>query len=467
MRRARSRRGAVGLCLCASVVLGSCTTAGDTSTPPPQQLQACGDTRTDQGITLSAYCMQIPSADPNMPIQIGVLSTNSADPLTHRRLLIYHPGGPGVSAVSATFADPPEVDYSAFVVATWDGRTSSSVPSGCGPDSEAFAVDRSPGKLSSLASATAVECKRNVGWHLEPGASGAYAAAEELLRVHQALGFDQFDMFTHSYGSGIAEAYLRMHPESVRRAVLDSPIVLDASWEDRLRSVRAAVLGALSRLLDCDRSRCGARTAMLLHDATSPYERVRTSVLAEEPRVGVTRLTLTATAFDQAALMALRDRALWPEFLKGIEAALGGDATYLWSLGQRYFYGVDRYVYYASMCADFRIPSTLDGFIRQEPLMFTYASEFSPCLAYPKAAKLPSPAPPADSAVVVIASPLDVLTPGGLLTPGTWLRSVATVCDASSVGHTSVSAGAMQRVVGEYLLAGTLKASTQLSCDGE
>lgn len=56
---------------------------------------------------------------------------------------------------------------------------------------------------------------------------GTLVASRDLERVREALGFDRIDLWALSYGTVLAQVYLRDHPERVRSAVLVGTAPLD------------------------------------------------------------------------------------------------------------------------------------------------------------------------------------------------------------------------------------------------
>src|SRR4029077_12237733 len=50
---------------------------------------------------------------------------------------------------------------------------------------------------------------------------GSEAAAADLERVRQALGYGRIDLYGSSYGATLAQIYLRRYPRAVRPATLD------------------------------------------------------------------------------------------------------------------------------------------------------------------------------------------------------------------------------------------------------
>lgn len=76
-------------------------------------------------------------------------------------------------------------------------------------------------------------------------------AADDLDAVRQALGYDLVDLYGPSYGSTLAQYYIRQHPEHVRVAIMDGGTPLDVPLFERMATNSEA---ALELLL----SRCAA-----------------------------------------------------------------------------------------------------------------------------------------------------------------------------------------------------------------
>ena len=383
-------------------------------------------------------------------VAVGVVSDRAVNPLAGRSVLVYHPGGPGLSPVQRLFDGPPTVDYRRQAVLAWDGATASSAAGACGPDNLAYGVDRES-QFAQRAEATAHECvthPRDYPW------SGAWAAAEELEAVRASLAVASVDLLTHSYGTAIAEAYLQRYPHRVGRAVLDGPIATDAKWQDRISAVSASTSLAIRMLFDSCVDECGPKVTRALHGGHG-YLAVRSALLAARPRVGSSQLRLTGAVLDQATLIALRSNEFWPSYVDALERAFAGDATELWTLGERYVTAVDRGVFYAAMCTDIDHPRAFEDYGRyDDPLLAAYAAELAPCAAYQYASHPtvnPVSGPPD---VLVIASPFDVLTPAALVASSPRLSRYP-LCVTDVAGHTSIAEPRVARIVARFLAGGT------------
>ena len=427
--------------------------------PPagPAPLARCAEgpeTRPDGPLpdTLHRYCgrVMVTIDGQSRTVAIGFVADRPANPLAGRSVLVYHPGGPGLSPLRHLFESPPVVDYRRYAVLAWNGATSSSVTGACGPNHLSFAADRGP-HFAQRAEAAAREClarPRDYPW------SGARAAADELEAVRASLGLASVDLLTHSYGTAIAEAYLQRYPHRVGRAVLDGPIATDATWQDRIDAVSASTSSVLRKLFDSCATGCAPGVTGALGGGRD-YTAVRSALLAARPRVGNSQVRLTGAVLDQATLIALRSDEYWPAYLDALERAFGGDATELWTLGERYITAVDRRVFYAAMCTDIDHPRAVEDYNRYHaPLLDAYAAELAPCAAYQHVlSPVPKPAPESPD-VLVIASPFDVLTPAALVASSPRLSRYP-LCVTGVAAHTNIADPRVDRIVAGFLAGGS------------
>jgi pimeloyl-ACP methyl ester carboxylesterase len=370
-------------------------------------------------------------------VQVLVLADQQSAPLTGRSVLVFHPGGPGVSAIGVLSESPPDVDYSRYVVLTWDGVTAGSGGGACGGKTVSFLTERTPEDFARLADEVGDECEGGFGSNRD---IGAWQAADELETIRARLGISSFDFLGISYGTAIGEAYLWTYPTHVRRAVLDAPVALQVPWRDRVASVQAVMRGAANRLaMSCDLPECESALAGVA--PAEAYESLRRAVLDKAPRVGSGSLTLTPIMFDQAAELALRSESSWPGFAQAVAEALNGDGSAIWRVGEHTYLGLDRLAFYWSICADIDRPTKAADFVDPDadPLTFAFASELAPCAALPKGVPRPRAATPPGSApsVLVVASTADVLAPPSLLPSSPFLLSIGHLCITNVAGHTS------------------------------
>lgn len=98
-------------------------------------------------------------------------------------------------------------------------------------------------------------CLQEVGTHADPRQYTTTVAVEDLEELRQALGAPQFDLVGVSYGTRVAQQYLKRHPEGVRSLVLDSAapneLVLGAEFARNLDDALKAQFARCAALPDC------------------------------------------------------------------------------------------------------------------------------------------------------------------------------------------------------------------------
>jgi pimeloyl-ACP methyl ester carboxylesterase len=392
----------------------------------------------------------------DVEIQVVVLSDRSEDPLSGRDLLVYHPGGPSTSATRAVIENPSTFDLSHWAVLVWDGFTARDATGVCGPETLLYLTQRTPDDFAQQASGVTEECEGGYGSALE---LGAWAAAEELEDIRQRLGVESFDFFGRSYGTAIGEAYLEMHPDRVRRAVLDGPVGLEVPWFARLGAV-----GAVQRRLSnemaraCQTDHCGRTLEGVPYDES--YSAIRAAILLEDRYVGGGNTILSPVMLDQATLMALRGEVYWQAWADAVDEALAGDGTLVWQIGIQKIDTLDWGNYYWSLCADIDRPRRPAAFpVADDPLLFTFASELAPCAGFPAGIARPAGSSTTQPEVLVVASENDVVTPAALLDEAPRLQEMAAICVTTLKSHTSYDDRDVRSTVDRFLRDGGAQAA--------
>jgi pimeloyl-ACP methyl ester carboxylesterase len=86
----------------------------------------------------------------------------------------------------------------------------------------------------------------------DPALFTTIQAAEDLDAVRLALGYEQIYLFANSYGTTLAQAYLRRHGAYVAGAILDSPAAPWNHWQLDARNNAQAALNAIFALCKSD-----------------------------------------------------------------------------------------------------------------------------------------------------------------------------------------------------------------------
>ena len=174
------------------------------------------------GIPWPARCTTVDvPADPSQPsgptlgLRVVILPARGRNPAPDPVLLLA--GGPG-QAASEAFAPVLEqweaINETRDVVLVDQRGTGASAALDCEfPSSLQDVLDARFPTAELQACAARL---RTAGWPVQ-----TWAAVADLDRVRQALGYAQVNLVGGSYGTRVALAYMREHPDAVRLAVLD------------------------------------------------------------------------------------------------------------------------------------------------------------------------------------------------------------------------------------------------------
>jgi pimeloyl-ACP methyl ester carboxylesterase len=131
------------------------------------------------------------------------------------------------------------------------------------------------------------------------------AAAEDIERVRQALGYGRIDVYGGSYGATLAQWYLRLHPGSVRTATLDGGSLGSTRvYELAARNAELALRATIAR--------CHARRSACLRAFAEPraeLDRVLARHPANADRVATTIAALLRTPENAARVPLLIHQA--------------------------------------------------------------------------------------------------------------------------------------------------------------
>ena len=159
-----------------------------------------------------------------------------------RGALFYLEGGPGGAAGEATVRrseDFAKVSEFRDIVLVDQRGTGRSHALRC-PQEHVRATD------AVAVAAYVRRCFRRLGGEARLLTSAA--AADDLERVRQALGYGRIDVYGSSYGATLAQIYLRRHPRSVRTATLDSASLASARvYEVAARNAERALRAVIAR----------------------------------------------------------------------------------------------------------------------------------------------------------------------------------------------------------------------------
>ncbi len=189
--------------------------------------------------------------------------------------IVFLAGGPGQSAIDTwpQMADALGPARKHRHVLLLDQRgTGASNPLKCRTEEDSLSFD-----LERTATATQ-RCLDEVSAHADPRFYTTTDAVEDLEALRQALGAPKFNLVGVSYGTRVAQQYLKRHPEGVRSIVLDSvapnELALGGEFARNLDDALKA------QFADCAKTPACAKA---FPDPYSDLERLRTR-LTEAPR---------------------------------------------------------------------------------------------------------------------------------------------------------------------------------------
>jgi pimeloyl-ACP methyl ester carboxylesterase len=257
----------------------------------------------------------------------AISARKAADPL------FIFAGGPGAAAsefyagVAPAFA---RVNRDRDIILVDQRGTGRSNALRCDFDDEAM-LESGEGEIEALAR----RCLAEVSTHAQPGLYTTSMAVRDLEAVRRALGLGRINLYGVSYGTRVAQYYLRRHGERVRAVILDGVIpperilgpdmALDA--EDALRRVltRCAEDPACGKAFGDPsvhyrslRARLADRPVAVLMPAPRTGERVALGFGAAHL---ATVLRLSTYSAEQAAILPL---ALFEANLHGNFVPLAG-----------------------------------------------------------------------------------------------------------------------------------------------
>lgn len=218
-------------------------------------LTACELAQSNSGLSTAAWCSDFPvpenRADPHSrTIKLKLAVLRSRAQVASQDMLVFLAGGPGQAATdsASTVAATLKPLLAHRHVLLLDQRgTGGSNALNCKEPDEAAAPDDSTFDAGKLRAAAAV-CLHQLAGHADPRYYTTTIAAQDLEDVRKALGSPSFDLLGVSYGTRMAQQYLRRFPQAVRSVVLDSVVPNTAVLgEDFARNLDDALKAQFAR----------------------------------------------------------------------------------------------------------------------------------------------------------------------------------------------------------------------------
>ena len=197
------------------------------------EFKACELAQPRSAATTAAFCAPFevpenwdaPATSRKIALRLALIASDGA--VAERDLVVLLAGGPGQSAidswpqVAAAFA--PLLRHRNVLLLDQRG-TGGSHALACKDSPDPDQAVRSGGlDLWKIKAATRA-CLDQVSLAADPAQYTTGAALRDLEAVRQALGAPQLDLVGVSYGTRVAQQYLRRYPDAVRSVVLDSAV---------------------------------------------------------------------------------------------------------------------------------------------------------------------------------------------------------------------------------------------------
>lgn len=431
-------------------------------------LTACDLGQPNSGLSTAAWCgaLDVPEnrAEPQgRKITLKLAMLRSSAQVASPDMLAFLAGGPGQAATDyagpiGAMLEPLRAHRDILLVDQRGVGGSNALD--CKTDDKTDAGDAAgfdPDKLR----ADAADCLKQVETHADPRYYTTTDAVQDLDDVRRALGVQQFDLVGVSYGTRVAQQYVRHYPRAVRSVVLDSTVpnsvVLGEDFAQNLDDTLKAQFARCDVDAAC-KQRFGSpfQTLIQLRDAlrANPHPvsfrdpqsyRTVQRVLDEDSLVSVVRMFAYSPA--TAALLPL-----------SIDAAAHGDVGPL--LGQAKLLTVDMAdlagngMAYSVICsedADLLAARPQDA----DTLLGTHMVDGykAICSAWPKGERSADFHQPlvSDTPVLLLAGQYDPVTPPRYADEVAKSLTNARVLLFKGQGHSVLSAGCGPQLVKDFI----------------
>lgn len=215
------------------------------------QLERCELGASGLGETISARCaeVQVP-ADPEQPggkllsLKVAMVPARDAKAAPDPLLLIA--GGPGQSALDSypqLAAALDRINQSRHIVLIDQRGTGGSSALSCSQAANEISQS-DPAALRAITEACVAELKH------DPRLFTTTQAVADLELLRQRFGFSQYNLYGVSYGTRVAQVYMRSHPQSLRSVILDGVVPpqlhLGGNFGERLDQALVRMFGHCS-----------------------------------------------------------------------------------------------------------------------------------------------------------------------------------------------------------------------------
>ncbi|MCI2420581.1 alpha/beta hydrolase [Saccharopolyspora sp. K220] len=241
MRKVVTAGLAVGLLVGLSPVVGATAAPAPEFNPAPIQWGQCADEDLQKaGAECAMLAVPMDYADPageQVSLAVSRIKHTVPDDQYQGAMLV-NPGGPGGSglALSTLGASVPKGAGGAYDWIGFDPRGVGASQPALSCDPNYFSYDR-PHYVPTTAELENTWLDRSEGYARACGNTGKLLehikttdVVEDMDSIRKALGAEQINYYGFSYGTYLGQVYGTLHPERLRRVVLDGVVNADDVW---------------------------------------------------------------------------------------------------------------------------------------------------------------------------------------------------------------------------------------------
>ncbi|HEX8409448.1 MAG TPA: alpha/beta hydrolase [Thermoanaerobaculia bacterium] len=284
-------------------------------------------------------------------------------------------------------------------------------------------------------------------------------AVRDLEAVRKALGYRTMTLYGTSYGTRVAQEYMRRHPKSIRAAILDGVVPPSLVMPTRYAEGAQRSLARVLALCKADEA---------CHIAYPELEGDLAKVLREaEDGVTIDGETLPRGLFGEAFRNFLYSPEAYTKLPHALHAAAAGDWAPLGEMAQRYARNIrtiDLGLFLSVTCAE-DLPRVDEAAVRKGAtgtVLGTYRldQQLGACRVWPRATSDAAMAKPVRSSIptLIVSGELDPVTPPeyGDEVARTLRRSLHVVIPSGS--HSGDTGGCQEQVLSEFVREGSVDA---------
>ena len=346
-------------------------------------------------------------------------------------------GGPGVGATNMTgFAQETFGAGNRDIVLVDARGTGRSHPLRCDPPAEPFGDLFGPVRLAGCREKLHTDLTRFTTRHI----------VEDLERVRKALGYRTVTLYGTSYGTRVAQEYMRRHPKSIRAVILDGVVPPSLAMPSNYAGYAQRSLHRVLAMCKADPA-CAAAFPDLDAD-------LQKMLRAAEQGITIDGSKMERGFFGEAFRNFLYSPAWYAKLPLVIHAAANGDWAPFGEMAKRYsrnIRGIELGMFLSVTCAE-DLPRVDEAAIRrasQGTILGTYRldQQLGACRVWPRAATDRAMSRPVRSSIptLIISGELDPVTPPeyGDEVAKTLRRALHVVVPAGSHGGTDACIDAL------------------------